>query len=92
MNMQTLLSMRHVGPFREPVQEQLTALSDTADTLELWIKVQLLWTALESVFMGMYQCPSERPKLGHDVPLIDSTVFREPHRTPTARDPELNFD
>ena len=54
MNMQTLLSMRHVGPFREPVQEQLTALSDTADTLELWIKVQLLWTALESVFMGMY--------------------------------------
>ena len=53
MNMQTLLSMRHVGPFREPVQEQLTALSDTADTLELWIKVQLLWTALESVFMGM---------------------------------------
>ena len=59
MNMQTLLSMRHVGPFREPVQEQLTALSDTADTLELWIKVQLLWTALESVFMGMYPCPSE---------------------------------
>ena len=53
MNMQTLLSMRHVGPFREPVQEQLTALSDTADTLELWIKVQLLWTALESVFMGL---------------------------------------
>ena len=38
--------MRHVTPFREPVQEQLTALSDTADTLELWIKVQLLWTAL----------------------------------------------
>ena len=52
MNMQPLLSMRHVGPFREPVQEQLTALSDTADTLELWIKGQLLWTALESVFMG----------------------------------------
>ena len=41
------------------MQEQLTALSDTADTLELWIKVQLLWTALESVFMGMYPCPSE---------------------------------
>ena len=53
MNMQTLLSMRHVGPFQEPVQEQLTALSDTsADTLGCWIKVQLLWTALESVFMG----------------------------------------
>ena len=52
MNMQTLMSMRHVGPFREPVAEQLAALSNTADTLELWIKVQLLWTALESVFMG----------------------------------------
>ena len=87
--------MRHVGPFREPVQEQLTALSDTADTLELWIKVQLLWTALESVFMGMLSVwksprPSERPKLGHDVPSIQSTVSREKHLPQTTRDPELN--
>ena len=33
--------------------------------------------------------PSERPKLGHDVPLIQSTVSREQHFTPTARDHEL---
>jgi dynein heavy chain len=71
MNMQTLLSMRHVGPFREPVQEQLTALSDTADTLELWIKVQLLWTALESVFMGgdiAKQMPLEAKKIPESRP------------------------
>ena len=39
---------------------------------------------------------SERPKLGHDVPLIDSTDWSEPHLAPTPRDPELkhklNFD
>eukprot|EP01035_Chromulina_nebulosa_P017188 gene17188-22707_t len=26
--------------------------ADTSDTLEMWIKVQLLWTSLESVFLG----------------------------------------
>ncbi|KAJ1446978.1 dynein heavy chain and region D6 of dynein motor-domain-containing protein [Pelagophyceae sp. CCMP2097] len=52
LQLQALLAMRHVSPFRAAVTLQLTALSDTADTLELWVKVQLLWTALESVFMG----------------------------------------
>ena len=52
INLQSLLSMRHVGPFKDNVAAQLTSLSDTADTLELWIKVQLLWTSLESVFTG----------------------------------------
>ena len=40
----------------------LSQLSDTADTLELWIKVQLLWQSLESVFTGgdiMKQMPLE---------------------------------
>jgi len=49
---QTLLSVRHVAPFREEVQKFLTMLSDTADTLEMWVKVQMLWTSLESVFLG----------------------------------------
>ena len=40
--LQTMLSMRHVGPFREKISGMLSMLSDTADTLELWIKVQLL--------------------------------------------------
>jgi hypothetical protein len=30
----------------------LTQLSDTSDTLEMWVKVQMLWTSLESVFLG----------------------------------------
>jgi dynein heavy chain len=50
--LQTLLSVRHVAPFRGDVQKFLTMLSDTADTLELWVKVQMLWTSLESVFLG----------------------------------------
>lgn len=52
LNLQSLLSIRHVGPFREAVSSLHTALSDTADTLELWIKVQLMWTSLESVFLS----------------------------------------
>ena len=43
---------RGVHGLREEVQEKLTELSDTTDTLELWVKVQLLWTSLESVFTG----------------------------------------
>lgn len=49
---QTMLTMRHVKPFREEVQALLTRLSDTTDTLERWLKVQQLWCSLESVFTG----------------------------------------
>ena len=52
LQLQTLLSMRHVTPFRNEVQGKLTELSNTTDELELWVKVQLMWTSLESVFMG----------------------------------------
>jgi len=52
LQLQTLLSMRHVAPFRDEVQGKLTELSNTTDELELWVKVQMMWTALESVFMG----------------------------------------
>ena len=58
--LQTLLSVRHVAPFREDVQRFLTMLSDTADILELWVKVQMLWTSLESVFwevISRSRCP-----------------------------------
>ena len=49
---QTMLTMRHVKPFREEVSALLTRLSDTSDTLERWLKVQMLWCSLESVFTG----------------------------------------
>lgn len=52
LQLQTLLAMRHAGPFKDKVQEKLSELSDTADTLELWLKVQTLWMSLESVFTG----------------------------------------
>jgi dynein heavy chain len=52
LQLQTLLSIRHVAPFRTEVQKFLSQLSDTADTLEMWVKVQMLWTSLESVFLG----------------------------------------
>ena len=52
LQLQTLLSVRHVAPFREDVQKFLSELSDTSDTLEMWVKVQMLWTSLESVFLG----------------------------------------
>ena len=50
--LQTMLSMRHVTPFKEEVTFKLAQLSDTADTLERWVKVQMLWMSLESVFTG----------------------------------------
>ena len=49
---QTMLTMRHVTPFRQEVAALLARLSDTADTLERWLKVQMLWCSLESVFTG----------------------------------------
>tara|TARA_B100000795_G_C22806619_1_gene445355 strand:- start:150 stop:14669 length:14520 start_codon:yes stop_codon:yes gene_type:complete len=49
---QTMLTMRHVTPFKQEVAALLTRLSDTADTLERWLKVQMLWCSLESVFTG----------------------------------------
>ncbi|KAF1317985.1 Dynein heavy chain, partial [Globisporangium splendens] len=52
MNLQTMLSMRHVAPFRDVAQQKLEQLSDTSETLERWIKVQMLWCSLESVFTG----------------------------------------
>jgi len=52
MLVQTMLTMRHVAPFRERAQEQLTSLSETSETLESWIKVQTMWCALVSVFTG----------------------------------------
>lgn len=52
MNLQTMLTMRHVAPFRNLAVELLGRLSDTSDVFERWAKVQLMWCALESVFTG----------------------------------------
>lgn len=65
MNLQAMLTMRHVTPFRERAQEMLESLSETSDTLERWLKVQMMWCSLESVFMGgdiAKQMPMEAKK------------------------------
>ena len=65
MNLQTMLTMRHVTPFRALAQELLGSLRDTSDTLERWVKVQMMWCALESVFTGgdiAKQMPKEAKK------------------------------
>ena len=65
MNLQTMLTMRHVSPFRNVAQGLLGSLSETSDTLERWVKVQMMWCALESVFTGgdiAKQMPREAKK------------------------------
>ena len=52
MNLNTMNAMRHSIPFKEQLGTMLTTLGDTGDTIERWIKVQQLWTSLESVFTG----------------------------------------
>ena len=65
MNLQGMLTMRHVAPFRERAQDLLQSLSETSDTLERWLKVQMMWCSLESVFTGgdiAKQMPMEAKK------------------------------
>ncbi|GBG33121.1 Dynein heavy chain 5, axonemal [Hondaea fermentalgiana] len=65
MQLQTMLTMRHVFPFKNEAQAMLVTTSDTAETLERWIKVQTLWCSLESVFSGgdiAKQLPMEAKK------------------------------
>ena len=67
MNLQTMITMRHVAPFRALAQELLGSLCETTDTLERWVKVQMMWCALESVFTGgdiAKQMPKEAKKFG----------------------------
>jgi hypothetical protein len=45
-------AMRYVTPFKTIVLEKITSLSETADIIEKWLKVQTLWTNLVSVFTG----------------------------------------
>ena len=65
MRLQQMLTQRHVAPFRVEAQDRLSMLSDASDTLERWLKVQLMWCSLESVFMGgdiAKQMPTEAKK------------------------------
>ena len=44
--------MRYCVPYKDEIQLQLQLLSETTETCELWLKVQMMWGNLESVFLG----------------------------------------
>lgn len=65
MSCNTMNAQRHSLPFKEELTTMITTLSDTADTIERWFKVQQMWTSLESVFLAgdiMKQMPMEAKK------------------------------
>jgi len=41
-----------VKPFKPVVVEKISLISDVADTVERWLKVQTLWQNLVHVFTG----------------------------------------
>jgi len=43
-------AMKYVTPFKGEVTEKIALLSDVADIIEKWLKVQTLWTNLVFVF------------------------------------------
>jgi dynein heavy chain len=62
MQLQTILTTRHVALFRDG---KLGQLPDTSETLARWQKVEMLWCSLESVFTGgdiAKQMPMEAKK------------------------------
>jgi dynein heavy chain len=52
MTLATLNAQRHVAPFKAETEEKIRTFSDVNDSLDLWVKVQKLWTSLEPVFTG----------------------------------------
>eukprot|EP00392_Amoebophrya_sp_AT5.2_P015403 g15605.t1 len=65
MALNTMNAQRHSIPFKEELGTMIMTLSDTADTIERWFKVQQMWTSLESVFTGgdiAKQMPMEAKK------------------------------
>lgn len=46
----TMNAMKYVTPFKQEVEDRIHLYSDVTDTLEKWLKVQMLWTNLVSVF------------------------------------------
>merc|ERR1719498_1942120 len=58
-------AQRHSAPFKEELLALISTLSDTADIIERWFKVQGMWTSLESVFTSgdiAKQMPMEAKK------------------------------
>ena len=52
INLNSMIAMKYVTPFKTQVQEKLNQLNDVSETIESWLKVQTLWTNLVAVFTG----------------------------------------
>jgi len=52
MAVSTIAAMKHNDPFRKEIEHHQATLTDVGDTLNMWIKVQGLWSSLEAVFTG----------------------------------------
>lgn len=39
-------------PFKSTVENMIKTFSEVNETLDMWVKVQILWTSLEAVFTG----------------------------------------
>lgn len=52
MVLATLNAQRHVTPFKPEVEAKIKLFSDVNEALDMWIKVQKLWSSLEPVFTG----------------------------------------
>ncbi|KAL4479549.1 hypothetical protein ABPG72_018535, partial [Tetrahymena utriculariae] len=52
LQLSTFNSQKYVTPFKQEVETLIRSFSDVNDTLDMWIKVQKLWTSLEPVFTG----------------------------------------
>lgn len=65
MALNQMAAMRYVTPFRTEVTEKIQLFCDVADVIDNWLKVQVLWTSLVSVFTGgdiAKQMPTEAKK------------------------------
>lgn len=45
-------AMRYVTPFKAEVTEKIEIYSEVYETIEKWLKVQVIWNSLVSVFTG----------------------------------------
>ena len=52
MNLSSMMSSRFVAPFLELTQKWEKLMSNIAETIEVWMKVQSKWMYLEAIFVG----------------------------------------
>ena len=69
-------AMRYVTPFRTEVLEKISLLSDVSDIIDKWLKVQMLWINLVSVFSAgdiAKAMPTESKKFKQIDKMVEAT-------------------